>query len=178
MFDAATALVVIDVQSGMFGAEHGPPIHAGEALLASIATLLARARAAGSPVIYVRHDGGKGDMLEYGAPAWEIHAAIAPRPGERIVDKRTPDSFHETTLAAELAAAGAARLVLCGAQTEYCVDTTCRRAAALGYPAVLVADAHSTWDNGVLTATQIIAHTNRTLAGGFVRLAHAEEGRA
>ncbi len=170
MFDAETALVVIDVQTGMFDGVRGPAIHGAEALLANIAALLVQARAAGSPVIYVRHDGGKGDMLEYGAPAWEIHEAIAPLPGERIVDKRTPDSFHETTLAADLAAAGATRLVLCGAQTEYCVDTTCRRAAALGYPTVLVQDAHSTWGNGILTADQIIAHTNRTLAGGFARL--------
>ena len=34
----------------------------------------------------------------------------------------------------------------------------------LGYPVVLVSDAHSTLDNGVLTAAQIAAHHTTTLA--------------
>ncbi len=67
--------------------------------------------------------------------------------------------------------AGANRLIVVGAQSEVCVDTTCRRAFSLGFDVVLPADGHSTWDNDVLTASQIIAHTNRTLAQWFVRLA-------
>ena len=35
---------------------------------------------------------------------------------------------------------------------------------ALGYPVVLVSDGHSTVDNGVLSAAQISAHHNKTLA--------------
>jgi hypothetical protein len=44
------------------------------------------------------------------------------------------------------------------------VDTTTRRALALGYPVTLVSDAHTTLDNGTLTAAQISAHHNETLA--------------
>lgn len=55
------------------------------------------------------------------------------------------------------------RLVVCGFQSEFCVDTTTRRALALGYPVTLVADGHSTTDNGVLSAAQISAHHNATL---------------
>ena len=59
-------------------------------------------------------------------------------------------------------------------QTEYCVDTSCRAAADLGYKVVLVRDGHSTFDNGVLTAEKIVAHHNRTLGGGgFVELKDA-----
>ncbi|MNW18398.1 Isochorismatase family protein [compost metagenome] len=54
-------------------------------------------------------------------------------------------------------------MIVCGAQSDFCVDTTVRRALALGYEVVLVADAHSTLDNGVLVAAQIIAHHNTTL---------------
>ena len=39
----------------------------------------------------------------------------------------------------------------------------------------LVSDGHSTWDNGTLTADQIIRHTNATLAGWFVQLLRADE---
>jgi len=65
---------------------------------------------------------------------------------------------------AALQARGITKLVICGFQSEFCVDTTTRRALALGYPVTLVADGHSTTDNGVLKAAQISAHHNETLA--------------
>lgn len=55
-------------------------------------------------------------------------------------------------------------VVICGMPTEFCVDTTTRRALALGYPVVLVADAHTTERNEYLSAAQIIRHHNHTLA--------------
>jgi nicotinamidase-related amidase len=170
MAQPATALLVVDLQFGMFNGEEIAPIHAGDALLARVQVLLAQARAGGVPVLYVRHDSGTGRLLERGTAKWQIHPAIAPAPDETIVDKRTPDSFHETTLSAELAAIGAKRLIVAGAQSEVCVDTTCRRAFSLGFDVTLVSDAHSTWNNAVLNADQIIRHTNETLGGRFVRL--------
>lgn len=172
--DVKTALLVIDLQLGMFNGAWIVPIHAGEALLTRVQALLAQARAAGAPVIYVRHAGGAGHLLEYGTANWQIHPAIAPAPGETIVEKRTPDAFHETTLSTALAATGAKRLIVTGAQTEVCVDATCRRAFSLGFEVTLVSDAHSTWDGATLTADQIIRHTNQTLARRFVRLVSSE----
>jgi nicotinamidase-related amidase len=169
------ALLVIDLQVGMFNGERIAPIHAGEALLARVQSLLSQARRSGTRVIYVRHAGRSGHLLERGTPNWQIHPSIAPHPGEAIVDKRTPDSFHETALMTDLATAGVKRLIVAGAQTEVCVDTTCRRAATLGFEVELVADAHSTWDNDTLTADQIIRHTNQTLNGWFVRLVQTAE---
>jgi len=49
--------------------------------------------------------------------------------------------------------------------TEYCVDTTCRRATSLGYNVTLASDAHLTSDSEVLTAANIIAHHNFVLDG-------------
>jgi nicotinamidase-related amidase len=173
----STALLVIDLQLGMFNGERIAPIHAGEMLLTRVRTLLLLARQSRTPVIYVRHAGQSGHVLEQLTPNWQIHPSIAPHLGEAIVDKRTPDSFHETTLMTELAAAGVKRLIVVGAQTEVCVDTTCRRAFALGFDVVLVSDGHSTWDNKTLTADQIVQHTNQTLAGRFVRLAVSDDLR-
>ena len=164
-------LLVIDLQVGMFNGKRITPIDMGERLLAHVRTLLLWARQSGTRVFYVRHAGGPGHLLERGTPNWEIHPLIAPEPGEVIVDKRTPDAFHDTSLLEELSAADMKQLVVVGAQTEMCVDTTCRRAFSLGFNVTLVSDAHSTWGNETLTADQIISHTNQTLAGWFVRTA-------
>jgi nicotinamidase-related amidase len=75
----------------------------------------------------------------------------------------------------ELSTVDVKQLVVVGAQTEVCVDTTCRRAFSLGFNVTLVSDAHSTWGNDTLTADQIISHTNQTLAGWFVRTARTAE---
>lgn len=168
-----TALLIIDLQLGMFDGVRIAPIHDGAALLACVQSVLATARQAGTRVIYVRHAAAPGRPLDPGTPQWQIHPAIAPQPGETIVDKRFPDAFRDTTLLAELTGRGTKRLVVVGAQTELCVDTTCRRASALGFEVVLIADGHGTWDNGVLTAEQIVRHTNLTLAEWFVRLESA-----
>jgi nicotinamidase-related amidase len=55
-------------------------------------------------------------------------------------------------------------LVVCGMHTEFCVDTTIRRALALGYPVILAADAHTSDGSAVLTPALVIAHHNDVLS--------------
>jgi nicotinamidase-related amidase len=165
-----TALIIIDIQVGMF--DEDEPVYNGEQLLQTLSGLISEARQAGAPVIYVQHNNSR---FVKGSPAWPIHPAIAPLGGEVVVQKRTPDSFHETILGDELGKKGIKKLVIAGIQTEYCVDTTCRRAFSLGYEVTLVADGHSSWDNEYITAEQVIAHHNNTLDGWAVTLKPAEE---
>ena len=168
---SSTALLVIDVQLGMF--EESDPVQRGDRLLATINDLITRARAAGIPVIYVQHSGGENHLLEPGSPGWPIHPAIVPAKGELVIHKRHPDSFQETDLQHELEMRGIRHLIVAGIQTEYCVDTTCRRAYSLGYDVTLVQDAHSTWDTEYLKASQIIDHHNQVLESWFVTLKEA-----
>lgn len=167
---AKTALVVIDVQQGLLYPPSGPSLDGAERLLDRIGALLTAARAQHLPVVFVRHDGGQGADLEAGTPGWELHAALGRRAGEPVVDKRHPDSFRDTELSDVLRRQGIERLILCGAQSDFCVDTTTRRAASEGYEVVLAADAHSTFDNGVIDAGTIVRHENRTLRS-FARVA-------
>lgn len=96
----------------------------------------------------------RGDMSHY-RPSF-----VEPdRPDKSATVVRTPSGLQEL-----LVSRGIADLIICGLQSEFCVDSTVRRAMALGYPVVLVADGHSTFDNGVLLATQISAHHNKTLS--------------
>jgi nicotinamidase-related amidase len=157
-----TALVVIDVQVGII---EGARAYRRSEVLEQISSLLERARASETAILYVQHDGPEGHEVEAGSPGWQIHPAIAPAPGEPIVRKRASDSFFETTLQRELERRGIRHLVITGAMTEYCVDTTCRRAISLGYDVTLVSDAHTTHDNDLLSAAVIISHHNALLDG-------------
>ncbi len=169
------ALVVIDTQVGMFETPGLPPVPNGERLLENIEGLIRRAREADVAVVHVRHADGPGHPLERGTKGWETHPRVAPKDGEPVVDKETPDSFLRTTLGEELESRGIGRLVLAGMQTEYCVDTTCRRAFGLGYEVTLAADAHGTWDDETLTAAQIVAHHNEVMANGFADVVSSVE---
>lgn len=168
-----TALLVIDVQICNF--EDSAPVYKGGDLLAKISSLVARARAAGVPVVYIQHCGPEGAIDQPGTPGWEIHPAIAPVEGDVVVQKRHPDAFQDTNLRRELKSKVIERLIITGIQTEYCVDTTCRRAYSLGYDVTLVKDVHSTWSTDHLTAPQIIAHHNDVLGGWFAELKEAKE---
>jgi len=160
------ALIVIDMQGGMFADPAMQP-HDGDAVVARIAGLIASARAASTPVIFIQHDGGPGDSLSRDQPGFALHPALSPQPGEPIITKTFCDAFQQTNLAETLAARQIDRLTLCGMQTEFCIDTTCRAAFARGFNVTLVADGHTTFDNEILPAATIIRHHNQTLGSGF-----------
>ena len=175
--DRKTALVVIDRQLGIYETPGLPPVANGEGLLGNVERLIRGAREAGAPVTPVRHGEGPGVSLERGTEGWGIHPRVAPKEGEPIVDKETPDSFLRTTLSDELERRGIERLVLAGMQTEFCVDTTCRRAFGLGYGVTLAADAHGTWDTEHLPAAQDVAHHNEVMGSGFAEVVPTAEVR-
>jgi len=157
-----TALLVIDVQVGII--DHFQAYNK-DRVLANINDLITKARTAKIPVIYVRHDGGKGDPLEANTEGWQIHQRIAPVDGEPIVDKQSCSSFYKTPLQSMLDKNGISHLIVTGCMTEFCVDTACRHATILGFNVTLASDGHTTLDNDLLKAEQIIAHHNRSLNG-------------
>jgi len=171
MSDAA--LLIIDMQLGNF--QEPNPVHNGDELLSKVESLITKARSAQMPIIYIQHKGGSGDPDEYGSKGWEIHPSIKPDKGDVVIQKETPDAFHETNLHHELESRGVKKLVIAGLQTEYCVDTTCRQAFTLGYEVILVKDAHSTWNSQILSAQQIIQHHNDVLGGWFATLKNETE---
>lgn len=158
----SSALIVIDVQQGLC---EGDQAGVGwQAMVARINQVARRARAAAVPVIFVQHE-SRSDFLAHGSDGWQLATGLDVHDTDLRVRKTTPDSFHDTHLGATLRAHGVTSLVICGMQTEYCVDTTTRRALALGYPVTLVADGHTTVGNDALSADQIVRHHNLTLAG-------------
>jgi nicotinamidase-related amidase len=171
--DAATALLIIDVQQGMFMFER--PLWRADDLLRRIGGLLRGARQANVHVVHVQHDGGPGHLLAKGSVGWPHRAEVVPIEGEIVIEKHHSSAFHDTDLHEQLQRIGIHHLMIAGIQTEYCVESACRAAAALGYQVTLLSDAHSTFDSHVLTAEQIVAHHNCTLNGDFVTLSRADE---
>jgi nicotinamidase-related amidase len=174
-----TALLVIDVQRALCEGEYAA--FDIEGVIDRINLVSRKARAAGVPVIVIQHE-ESGGPLEQGSDAWQLARGLEVEPTDILVRKKTPDSFHQTELQPVLQSLGVTGLIVCGLQSEYCVDSTTRGALARGYPVTLVADAHTTLDNEVISAAQISAHHNTTLSrmdsyGARVTLAKAGELR-
>ena len=154
-----TALLVIDMQIGLVASGHQ-----AEELVARLAGLVAEARAAETPVIFVQHEEPEWPPMRRDGADWQIDPALTPNAGELVVHKRVPDAFQDTPLREALVSHGVRHLVITGMQTDICVNATCRRAVSEGFDVTLVADGHSTEDSEQLTAAQIIANHNRDLA--------------
>jgi nicotinamidase-related amidase len=162
------ALIIMDMQQGNFDGPYA--IIDGQHLLDVAKKLIQKAREVDIPIIYVLNNGPPGEIDESGSPGWEVHSDIKPSPDDILIEKSTPDAFHDTKLKQTLDEIGIRRLVIMGLQTEFCVDTTCRRGSLLGYKIQLVKDGHGTWNSDILSAQQIIDHHNNLLGGMFVEL--------
>jgi nicotinamidase-related amidase len=169
-----SALVIIDVQKGMWSHPDYPP-YDGEGVLARIAVLIEKARAAGTPIMYVQHHGAGDHPFQPGKPGFPFHDSIAPQPGDDVTVKHESSAFHGTDFDAKLKRARIDHLVVTGMQSEYCVDSAIRGAHERGYQVTLVSDAHSTGDTKAAKAETIIAIQNNTMAGDFARVIPAVE---
>ncbi len=166
-----TALLIIDSQEGIFGRGEQAAWRAKETL-ANIRLLLDYAREKGMPVVFVQHND---EGLPLGSDGWQICREIAPKAKEPVVEKQTMDSFYNTELDAVLKRLGIRTLIICGMQTEYCVDTACRRAYTMGYDAYLVSDGHTSRDDGYLTGEQIVKHHNMNLQSDYLQVKTTKE---
>ena len=168
-----TALVIIDVQKGMWSDSFAP--YDDQGVLARIAALIAQARTAGTPIMYVQHHGEGDHPFQPGKPGFPFHDAIAPAPGDDVTVKHKSSAFHGTDFDAKLRAAGIGHLIVTGMQSEYCVDSAIRGAYERGYKVTLVSDAHSTGDTRVAKAKDIIAIQNDTMWGDFAEVKPAAQ---
>lgn len=166
-----SALLIVDAQVNMF--EEGSAVQNSHHLLETIGRIVTRARDERIPVIYVQHNGKPGDPDETDSPGWRIHERVSPQDGDVIVQKRTPDAFHETPLDSILNDSKISRLIIMGVQTENCISFTCHHARIAGYMITLVKDGHSTFDSNILTAEQTVAHYNDIL-GDFADVTPAD----
>lgn len=142
-----TALLIIDLQNDYFPGGRFPLVGT-DAAAAKAGDLLTAARAAGAPVVHVRHEmaGEDAPFFERGTPGAEIHASLTPAAGEPVVVKQAVNAFLNTDLDALLKGHGVGGLVITGAMSHMCVDAATRAAIDLGYEVTLAHDATATLD--------------------------------
>lgn len=170
------AVLVIDMQEGM--AER---IRAGRETATPdaperIATLLARARGRGMPVIHVLHDDKHPESpFRKGEPGAAPMPCAVPLEGETVLWKHRSSAFHGTGLDAHLKAHGITELVVAGAVAAFCVTSTVRQASDLGYKVLLPQDALLGFDlpahdGGRLDAGTVFRVTLSLLGADFATL--------
>lgn len=151
---SGAALLVVDAQVGVLASVWEAP-----RVVANIQALVAKARAAGAPIVWVQH---AGDDLPWGSDAWKLMPGFVPAAGETVVHKKYNSAFAGTALDARLKSLGVSRVVLAGAATNWCIRATAYAAVDRGYNLTLVGDAHSTESlqlpGGATVPAQAIVH--------------------
>jgi len=142
--------------------------------------LVAAARAARAPVVFVRLEttpqtepmalrllnarkGRAPDAIALcraGQPGAD-YVGARPQPGELEIVKRLYDAFHETELEAELRLRAVETLVLVGLTTGCCIDSTVRSAFHRDFNVFVVADATDNY------GAEAQAQALRALAANF-----------
>jgi nicotinamidase-related amidase len=154
------ALLIVDMQAGLFA--QAPPAHDLDAVFERINQLARRARAVGAPVFLIQHEAA-GTELAHASPGWQLDARLATEASDVRVRKRSSAPYASSQLHAMLAKRGIGAVAVAGYASEFCIDSTVRWSASLGYLVTLVSDAHTTHDKPHLDAASIIAHHNATL---------------
>ncbi len=150
-----TALVVIDVQKGIFALDRKLEPNTASQVIANVSKLVAKFRDSGIPVFLVHVTSVDGrDMLhpvtdqqvQWGSgprPAdWsEFVEEIKPTGKDIVIAKRQWGAFYGTELDLQLRRRKIENIVLCGVSTNIGVETTAREAYQRGYNQVFATDA-------------------------------------
>ena len=174
------ALLIVDMQNDYFPGGRWP-LEGVEEAAARGAGLLAAFRAAGEPVIHIRHESTRepAPFFTPGTPGAEIHPALAPERGEAIIVKNFPNSFRSTGLHEVLEGWRAEHLVILGAMTHMCIDATVRAAADLGYRVTVAGDACATraleFRGREVSAEEVQTAFLAALAFGYASVITADE---
>jgi nicotinamidase-related amidase len=141
----STALVIVDIQNDYFPGGR-MTLEGIERAAGNAARLLEHFRNTGQPTFHIQHtwEDASAPFFVAGTTGAEIHASVAPRPGEPVIVKHFPNSFRESPLLAELRRVGADRLAICGAMSHMCIDATTRAASDLGFNCLVAHDACAT----------------------------------
>ena len=157
-----TALLVVDMQVAVIeGAWDETQV------ISNTSRAVEKARGSGVPVIWIQHTN---NHMAHGTPGWQLVPALRPNPDDICLNKQFNSAFEQTPLDKTLAGLGIAHIVLTGALTNWCIQSTAYAALDKGYDLTLIKDAHTTGDivlgdNDTIKASDIVRGFNIVLAG-------------
>ena len=181
---STVGLIVVDVQRAFDEWEAAGKQRNNPDAVARIADLLDAFRARHAPIFHIRHEGTKANSSFLpGSTGFAVKEEARELDGEPVIVKRVNSAFIGTDLESRLHRAGIDTLVICGATTNHCVETTTRMAGNLGFDTRLVRDATWTFDRAgpdgeAHSAEAIHAMTLSNLNGEFARIVTAAEAIA
>lgn len=169
------ALLVIDLQEVFFGLPENQLFHS-ERLLENVNEVIRKVREKNTPVFFIQHTTqDEQDEFFEGGDDWQLHHRLSRMPEDPVFRKTTWDSFYQTGLLEELRRRDIEQLIIAGAQTEFCLDTTIRAAFSAGFQnTLLVKDTHSTLDSRVLPASEIMKHHENVWNRRFLTIVDVE----
>ena len=168
------ALLVIDVQKAPFISERFQ-VYQPKETLDNIRLLIKNARNAGVEVIFFRHIDNRFPHLSENSEGVEFVEGIAPESDEKSYSKDVISCFGGTNVHEYLQSKGIDELVICGIQTDFCVDTSVKVGVDLGYKIIVASDAHTTFETKTISAKDIIAHYNKVLGVVFCKVMPSAE---
>lgn len=137
--NAPGALLIIDQQQGIRGLDKPRNNPDAERHMAA---LLARWRAAGWPLVHIRHISREAhSVFAPGQPGALFQPEFMPMEREQVLEKNVPDAFINSGLEHWLRVRGLDALVIVGVASENSVEATARSAGNLGFATTVVADA-------------------------------------
>jgi nicotinamidase-related amidase len=178
------ALIVVDVQRAFDEWEQAGKRRNNPQAVARIADLLHAFRECGAPIFHIRHEGMRANSsFRPGSSGFAVKDEARERSGEPVIVKRVNSAFVGTDLEQRLRSADITTLVISGATTNHCVETTTRMAGNLGFDARLVRDATWTFDRvgpdgETHSAEDIHAMTLSNLNSEFARIVTTAEAIA
>lgn len=141
------AIIVVDIQNEYFPG--GKLLLNGiEEAATNAANVIEHARSANDLVVYFQHESADPDIPFFtpGTQGVAIHPMVAPLGEETVLVKHFPNSFRETGLQELLDQQNIEEVVIIGAMSHMCIDTTSRAASDLGYKTTIIHDACATLD--------------------------------
>ncbi|OTN88983.1 hypothetical protein A5819_001475 [Enterococcus sp. 7E2_DIV0204] len=147
------ALIVIDLQNGLETV--GTGLFQLTDVLSGVNQRIADYRTNHLPIIFIQHEDAE---IVAGSQDWQLFTQLDAQTEDFYVGKTHANSFYQTNLKELLDSLSVSELEFCGAQTEYCVDTTIRMAHGLGYTCFMKRGLSTTFNNDLLGAQSIIQH--------------------
>lgn len=168
-------LIIVDIQNDYFPG--------GKMALVGMETAAKNARhalelfrAKNLPIFHIQHVSDRAGATFFlpETDGVKIHESVIPQGQESIIQKHFPNSFRNTSLKEQLQRFNVEEVIICGAMTHMCIDSTVRAAFDLDFRCLVVSDACASksmeFDGAAIEALHVHAAFMAALSSPFAQV--------